>query len=268
MIAPCNCRGRIDLERERGETSSHQPHGYHDGRRTTATTAAATTTAAASRSVERRTAAHVRGARLRGNAFLSARHQLARSLTRVVRSLAWQVLPFAVPPPLVQAARQAVDAATDHEASQLTADLREHPTILALFSGSGLGTTMEHAIGRTHPVTHAQVAVVFPEQLLEDHFGASATSASATDRVAGTAPRTFGSGGDSPGSNPFGWGGHIDGLNSFFHAEPNKGAGQVENPDDTFMNFDCLVGVALNDQLSDNSGNLGLLPRSHWTNAA
>jgi hypothetical protein len=260
--------------------SSHQPHGYNDGRRTTATTAAAaTTTTAASRSVERRTAAHVRGARLRGNAFLSARNatsslarslvrSLARSLTRVVRSLAWQVLPFAVPPPLVQAARQAVDAATDHEASQLTADLREHPTILALFSGSGLGTTMEHAIGRTHPVTHAQVAVVFPEQLLEDHFGASATAASATDRVAGTAPRTFGSGSDSPGSNPFGWGGHIDGLNSFFHAEPNKGAGQVENPDDTFMNFDCLVGVALNDQLSDNSGNLGLLPRSHWTNAA
>ena len=27
---------------------------------------------------------------------------------------------------------------------------------------------------------------------------------------------------------PCSWGGHLDGLNSFFHAEPVKGAGQVE----------------------------------------
>ena len=67
--------------------------------------------------------------------------------------------------------------------------------------------------------------------------------------------------------NPFNWGGHIDGLNSFFHAEPIKGTGQVDNPDDTFMNFDCLVGVALNDQLEDDCGNLGLLATSHRTNA-
>ena len=169
----------------------------------------------------------------------------------------------------MQAARQAVDAATDHDAMQLTADLREHPAILALFNGSGLlGGTMDAALGRRHPVTGGQVAVLFPEQLLEDHFRPGAASASAADRVAGTALRAYDSGPRLVRANPFGWGGHLDGMNSFFHAEPNKGAGQVDNPDDTFMNFDCLVGVALNDQLYDDCGNLGLLARSHLTNAA
>ena len=164
---------------------------------------------------------------------------------------------------------QAVDAVTDHEASQLTVDLREHPAINPR-PVQRLWPRHDHgARHRAHAPRHPRAGRRRLPGAAQDRFGASATSVSAAATVSrGTAPRAFGSGGDSPGSNPFGWGGHIDGLNSFFHAEPNKGAGQVENPDDTFMNFDCLVGIALNDQLSDNSGNLGLLPRSHWTNAA
>jgi hypothetical protein len=102
-----------------------------------------------------------------------------------------QVLPSAVSPTLIQAARQRVDDITDHDAMQLTGDLRLHPDILALFNDSSLGPLLDHALGRRHSVTAAQVAVLFPQQILEDHFRTT-VSTSADDRVAGTAAREFG----------------------------------------------------------------------------
>ena len=155
------------------------------------------------------------------------------------------VLPSMVPPELVAAARRVIDERIANGDSATPADFRQHDAIAALFNDSALAPLMQSAIGEPKPVNGGQVAMRFP-----------------------TARQAYESHGDAPMDNPFGWGGHLDGMNSFFHAEPVKGAGQVANPDDTFMNFDCLVGVALNDQLTDECGNLGLLSRSHTESAA
>ncbi len=150
------------------------------------------------------------------------------------------VLPGAIPLELVSAARAAVDASIE-DASSASKD----KALQALFHDSELSTIMRNALGSHKPVTGCQVALRYPQE--RSSFGGNVR--------------------DAPMSNPFGWGGHIDGLNSFFHAEPVKGAGQVDIPNDHFSNFDCLVGVPLNDQLNENSGNLGLLPYSHTSNA-
>jgi hypothetical protein len=153
------------------------------------------------------------------------------------------VLPGAVPLELVRAARAMVDAQIADASPETRASRDEE--LQALFHSSQLAAIMSSAMGSHKPVKGCQVALRYPQE--RSDFGGNVH--------------------DAPMSNPFGWGGHIDGLNSFFWNEPEKGAGQVDTPNDHFSNFDCLVGVPLNDQLNEDSGNLGLLPYSHTTNA-
>lgn len=156
------------------------------------------------------------------------------------------VLRGAITLELVQRARAAVDERLSASGPAALASAGRDPALLALFHGSPLASTMRDAIGRLKPVRGCQVTLRYPQG------GARR----------GNIP-------DAPqDANPFGWGGHIDGMNAFFHAEPIKTAGQVPWPNDHFMNFDCLVGVALSDQSSEDCGNLALLSRSHTANAA
>lgn len=205
------------------------------------------------------------------------------------------VLPNAVPMKLVQAARGLIDAEMDDEKQALRGNPGREPELQALFHDSQLAPLFNAALGNVKPVRGCQVALRWPQK--QSQFGGSTVDAPMSS--------PFGWGGHCDGMNACelqrkpqsrqllfrrcSCGAllltlHAAGVLTLrvarvlltfccacaaavFWDEPIKGAGQVPIPNDHFNNFDCLVGVALNDQLRDDCGNLGLLPRSHKVNA-